>query len=168
MTNIIPFVERKKNIGDPHEDRTEEALRKRGYAVARADVTNEEIRRTLSRTDSFTRYDPDFIAACGSTICYVDAKATLRGPESDYVFVNGRAVEAHIALVASRGIPVYYVFDDMTVLTPAEVIAHAGLHKYRSSGGYVRLARGLGHSFDEIFGLIHPPTWGADPLYRAA
>lgn len=170
MTNVLPFPARKA-VGDKHEDRVEAELVKRGWAVdhtAQEKTLSEQVSRALRRTESKKRHDPDFLVACGSTIRYVDAKGSLRGPRTDQNFVSRKAIAAHLTLIAEQDIPVYYVFDDLGVLTPAEVMRYAGYERLGNAPGYLAVARSRSHRFDDIFGTEHPTTWGASPLFDVA
>lgn len=165
MTNVIPFAERKA-AGDAHEFRVRQELELRGWTVDSygQGILSGEVKRALGRTESLTRWDPEFIAACGSVIRYVDAKGSLRGAHTDQNFISRKAVAAHLKLAAERDIPVFYVFDDLGVLTPAEVMRHAGVERLGNAAGYLAVPRKHSRSFDVVFGSPHTPTWGAAPL----
>ena len=121
---VIDFAVRKA-AGDTHQNRVQTELEKRGWTVDKwgQDILSDEVSRALRRTDSTMRWEPDFVTACGSTIRFVDAKGSLRGGgNTDRNFVSSRSIAAHLRLSAERDIPVYYVFGDLGVLTPAEVM----------------------------------------------
>jgi hypothetical protein len=169
MGSVIPFAARKA-AGDEHEDRVREQLEKRGWTVSPYGqrILAEEIRRALKRTESPARWDPDFVVACGSTIRYVDAKGSLRGMNADLNFISRRALEAHRRLQSDRDIPVFYVFGDLGVMTPDEVLRAAEVERLGTAGGYLSVPRDASRKLDDVFGPVHPPTWGADPLFKVA
>lgn len=170
MTNILPFAERKA-AGDAHEERVEAELVKRGWTVDKRgqDSLSERVKNALKRTESPYRWEPEFLIACGSTIRWVDAKGSLRGAHTDQNFISRKALAAHMLLVAQSDIPVYYVFDDLGVLTPAEVLQRSGCERLGNVGaGYLAVPRKAAHRFDDVFGTEHPSTWGASPLFDVA
>lgn len=74
--------------------------------------------------------------------------------------VERAAVTAHLQLVAWTLLPVYYVFDNLDVLTPHDVLT-AGRHDPYSSAGsgspYYLAALSRSLAFDTTFGA-HGPT----------
>lgn len=164
MTNVIQFAERKA-AGDIHEARVRKELETRGWTVDLygQGILSDPVKRALGLTESVRRWDPEFLVACGSTIRYVDAKGSLRGVRGDQNFVSRKAIAAHLKLMADSDIPVYYVFEDLGVLTPAEMMQLADYERIGNAPGYLTVPRVKSHPFDEVFGAVHTPTWGATP-----
>ncbi|MFD7834577.1 hypothetical protein [Streptomyces sp. NPDC059761] len=48
--------------------------------------------------------------------------------------------------------PLYYVFGDLKVLTPAEVLHYTDHALRRSSGAYHLVSTHRAHAFDDVFG----------------
>jgi len=167
---VLQFPQRKA-VGDKHQDRVKVELEKRGWRVdpQGQDTLSEEVKRALKQTESPERWRPDFLVACGSTIRFVDAKGSMHGVRTDKNLVNKKALAAYLRLTAEQDIPVYLVFDDLGVLTPAEVMQIAGYERLgNASGAYLSVPRSRSRRFDDIFGTEHPTTWGAAPLFDAA
>jgi hypothetical protein len=166
---VIDFATRKKT-GDEHEANVRRELERRGWVVTPGGLgtLHPDTVRALTRTDSMARNGADFVVSCGSTVRYVDAKGCLRSGHTDRLFVNRRSIAAGLRSLALDDIAWYFVFDDLGVATPAEVMKYAEIERLGSASGYVAFPRDRTRPIDEVFGPVHVPTWGANPLFNVA
>ena len=153
MSSVLDYATRKA-VGDTHEARVRAELERRGWTVSPygQGVLPEAITRALGRTNSRMRWDPDFVAANGSTVCLIDAKSAMRGEDAWSYTISRKALRAHIRLWAELDLPVVYVFSNLGVATPAEVMQFCRLSTVGEAGGYVSFAAGLPRPFDDYFG----------------
>lgn len=156
MNNVtmLPRYADRKAVGDSHEDRVQRELTQRGWTVAPygQGVLPEPIRRALRNTDSMMRWDPDMVAAQGSTICLIDAKASMRSEDAWSYTISRKALRAHLRMSADLDLPIYYVFSNLGVATPVEVMQFCRLASLGQAGGYVSFGAGLPRPFDDVFG----------------
>lgn len=153
VTTMSSWVERKA-VGDAHERRVKAELESRGWTVAHYGqaLLPEPIVRALQCTESTMRWDPDLVASQGSTICLIDAKCAMRGDEARTYTVSRKALRAHMRMWVDLDLPIYYVFSNLGVATPSEVMQFCGLARLGDAGGYVSFGCGLPRPFDEVFG----------------
>ncbi|MGW2203224.1 hypothetical protein [Streptomyces sp. NPDC001774] len=99
------------------------------------------------------RQFPDLIAARGSDLVTIDAKDRMPSTDTDRHAISKDTVNAGLLFTAAHApTPLYYVFGDLKVLTPAEV-AHYTSHALRHRSGAFHLVRTQqAHHFDEVFG----------------
>lgn len=163
---IVTSWTARKEVGDAHEARVRYELEQRGWTVAQYGqaLLPEQIRRALKVTDSAMRWDPDLVAACGSYVCLVDAKAAMRGADAHRYNISRKALKAHLAMFAMLDLPIYYVFSNLGVATAVDVMQYCRLTAVSQTSGYVSLPAGVPVPFDEVFGS---PTPAAQAL-RAA
>jgi hypothetical protein len=154
MANMTINWTTRKATGDAHECRVQRELEARGWTVAAygQGLLPEPIRRALQCTESTMRWDPDIVAARGSTMYLIDAKAAMRGDEARTYTISRKALRAHMRMWVDLDLPIYYVFSDLGVATPAEVMQFCGLERLGEAGGYVSFGCGLPRPFDEAFG----------------
>lgn len=157
----------RKAVGDQHEVRTAEELAIRGWAVDfwGQGALTERVSATLRRTDSALRWAPDLIAALGSTLVLIDCKSRM-APSGRHA-VSRASLKAHRGFASLFDLPLCYVFEDLTVLTPDEVVmlGQPGPHSRLGSGGaYLLVETSAGRPFNDVFGAR--PT--ADHLVPAA
>lgn len=156
MSNLITmstWIDR-KSVGDEHERRVKEELERRGWTVDPygQGVLSEATRRALKTTDSRMRWDPDMIATQGSTIRLIDAKGAMRGEDAWTYTLSRKALRAHLRMWTELDLPIYYVFANLGVATPVEVMQFCRLASMGEAGGYVSFAAGLPRPFDDVFG----------------
>ncbi|MGW3289430.1 hypothetical protein ACWDR3_32805 [Streptomyces sp. NPDC001002] len=100
---------------------------------------------------------PDLIAARDDALALIDCKSRMTSTTTNRHAVERAAVRAHLQLSAWTFLPVYYVFDNLDVLTPHDVLTD-GRNGPRSSAGsgsaYYLVGAGTGRSFDSVFGCI--------------
>ena len=58
---------------------------------------------------------------------------------------------------ANERMPLYYVFGDLTVLTPAEVMHYCSVDLRHPGGAYYLVSTRHAHPFVEVFGNQHMP-----------
>jgi hypothetical protein len=153
---VIEFPVRKA-VGDAHEQRVRAELERRGWTVAEygQGVLPDEIRRPLGRTNSRLRFDPDFIAARGSRVVMVDAKSSMRGENADNFTISRKALDAHMRLWVETGLPMLYVFANLGVASPADVLRFCGLKTTAEAGAYVSFSARMPGPFDATFGAAY-------------
>ncbi|MGQ4388868.1 hypothetical protein [Streptomyces sp. SAS_270] len=142
-------------IGEAHERRVAAALRARGWTVQPCGQGTypPAVREALRRTRSALRQFPDLIAARGADLVTIDAKDRMPSTRTDRYAISRDTVNAGLLFTAAHApTPLYYVFGDLKVLTPAEVVhytAHALRHR---SGAFHLVCTEQAHRFDDVFG----------------
>lgn len=123
MSNVISFAERKA-VGDDHETRVRRELESRGWTVDPygQGVLSDNAKQALQRTESPMRWDPDMIATRGLTVCLIDAKGSTKGDDAHTYWISRKALAAGRELWERADLPFYYVFANLGVATPAEIM----------------------------------------------
>ncbi|WP_055567766.1 hypothetical protein [Streptomyces atriruber] len=158
--------QQRKAAGDAHEQYVAEQLTMRGWDVSPwgQGLLTEQIQDALRKTDSFIRWIPDLIAAKETDLALIDCKTRMTSRSTGRHAVERAAVHAHAQLVAWTLLPVYYVFDDLDVLTPHDVLTtgRQGPHSIAGSGApYFLIPATDTHRFDSLFGAGSPAApWG--------
>lgn len=169
MTVItMPTWAERKAVGDAHELRVAAELERRGWTVDLygQGVLSEATRRALGHTDSPMRWDPDLIASRGSSLCLIDAKGSMKGDDAFNYTVSRKALAAGRELWERTDLPFYYVFANLGVATPVEVMQFCHLASIREAPAYVSFPSGLARPFDDTFGI--PPAAAVHRLRQAA
>ncbi|MFC4606222.1 hypothetical protein ACFO9E_00010 [Streptomyces maoxianensis] len=134
----MPSFHDRKAIGDAHERRVAQELRQRGWHVNTwgQGVLAAPVRSALHGTDSSLRWTPDLIAAKGRQVILIGCKSRMTSSTTHRHVVERAAVIAHLQLVAWTQLPLYYVFDNLDVLTPHDVLGtgHNGPRTHAGSG----------------------------------
>lgn len=145
----------RKTVGDAHEQRVAVALHARGWTVhpCGQGTCPPAVRDALRRTRSALRQFPDLIAARGTDLVTIDAKDRMPSTDTDRYAISTDTVNAGLLFTAAHApTPLYYVFGDLKVLTPAEVV-HYTAHALRHRSGAFHLVRTeRAHHFDDVFG----------------
>ncbi|MFB8273446.1 hypothetical protein ACFC96_43640 [Streptomyces sp. NPDC055955] len=149
--------QRRKDVGDAHEQRVARELDIRGWAVDEwgQGVLSPTVSAALRSTDSFLRWTPDLIAAQGRHLFMIDCKSRMTSSTTDRHAVETAAVKAHLQLAAWTGLPVCYVFDNLDVLTPLDILTtgRTGPQTVRGSGSPYHLVPARhALAFDTVFG----------------
>jgi hypothetical protein len=144
----------RKSVGDALEERVARELGTRGWQVGRYGQRTlpEPIRTAISRSTSGIRYLPDLIAfhdRLGPVI--VDCKDRLPTTSSRNYAINKACLNFGSQFAAIIGAPLYYVFGNLSVIIPAEIIAYR-IGDYRVHGSYYLIPDDQGHDFDQVFG----------------
>ncbi|MFD6187178.1 hypothetical protein [Streptomyces goshikiensis] len=145
----------RKPVGDVHEQRVATALRQHGWTVQLCGQGTypPTIQDALRRTRSALRQFPDLIAARGSELITIDAKDRMPSTHSDRYAISTATLNAGLVFTAAHApTPLYYVFGDMKVLTPAEVLHYAQHALRHHSGAYHLVRTDRAHLFDQVFG----------------
>ncbi len=160
ISAIVPDMttwETRKAAGDLLEQRVAEELTIRDWAVSPygQGTFDQAIRSALRQTHSSIRWQPDLIAARGDLVVLIDCKGRMTSTTSNRHAIERAAVQAHLQYSALAGLPVYYVFDGLGVLTPHDVLTagRVGPHTQVGSGApYYLIGSGLARPFDAVFG----------------
>jgi len=103
-------------LGVEHENHVQAELERRGWTVQPwgQGVLDEAIRQALQVREPPCpyRWFPDLIAAKGTKVCLVDPKSDTSKTENFSVEIA--AYGAHTGMWHMWGVPVIYVFDDLT------------------------------------------------------
>lgn len=156
---VVPMTnwQTRKAVGDALEQRVAEELTLRGWSVSPwgQAILDEHTRSVLRRTDSALRWTPDLSVTRGEITVMVDCKASMTSAVSDRHAVERAAVKSHLQFTAFNDIPVYYVFDNLGVLSPHDVMlaGRIGPHTKVGSGApYYLIGTGHDRPFDDVFG----------------
>lgn len=145
-------------IGVEHEQHVTQELEKHGWTVTvwGQGIMPAEIRNAISASAPRFRHFPDLIAARDGELLAVDAKTNLHG--GNRYAVNRDCVFFGLGFHANYGIPVNYVFGNMRVILPGEIMTHGFL---KVSGAYYLVHDRFTHDFDAVFGDAGAPGWAA-------
>jgi Holliday junction resolvase len=146
--------EQRKLVGDQHEERVSRELDSRGWAVAPwgQGILPTPIQDALSRSDSRWKYFPDLVAAREGDVVTIDCKDRMRSTETDRYAIKRECVSFGLQFLAAFGIQIFYVFGNLGVLTPTEVMAYATIGPRVQGGAYYLINGRLAHQFDDVFG----------------
>lgn len=148
----MPSFEQRQQVGDIHEVRVKRELEARGWTVdPQGQATlSEQIRRAVSRTR--WKNAPDLIAARDGDVVAIDAKARMSSAETNRYAISRECVSFGIQFVAAFGVPIFYVFGNLGVLTPQEVMSYGSTGARGMGGSYYLVNGRLAHQFDDVFG----------------
>jgi hypothetical protein len=133
------------------------ALIARGWSIDNygQGTMKHEIREALHSTTSGLRWNPDLIAVRGREVRFVDCKASLQPYPTGRHAIEQAAVRAHNQFIAFYDVPVFYVFEDGTVLTPQDALSFGKPGKPSANGSgrpYCLVDACHGRAFDTVFG----------------
>ncbi len=154
---MVTQWQERKLVGDAHEERVAAALQAQGWTVQRCGQGTYAlpIRHALARTDSALRHFPDLIAARDGELVTIDAKDRMPSTHTDRYAINSATLTAGLLFTAAHApTPLYYVFGDLKVLTPAEVQHYRTHARRHASGAWVMVATDQAHRFEEVFGML--------------
>lgn len=148
-------------VGKLLERRVPEELSARGWHVnpGGQGVLDEPIRAALKRGyGEGIRHTPDLIAARGDEVVLIDCKGRMTSRDTGRHSLSRGSVRAHRQIEAVHDVPIYYVFDDLGVLSPYEVvkIGRRGPHDRIGRRAYYLIDAGLTRPFDAVFGAAPP------------
>ncbi|WP_330242110.1 hypothetical protein [Streptomyces sp. NBC_00525] len=153
----MPSFQRRKAIGDAHEQRVTQELNRRGWHVSPwgQGIMGEPVRFALHHTTSSLRWTPDLIVAQGRQVILIDCKSCMTSQTSRRHAIERAAVNAHLQLVAWTQLPLYYVFDNLELLTPYDALG-LGQEGPRTTAGsgtpYLLVPTTHALTFDRVFG----------------
>lgn len=144
-------------MGDAHERRVFDALNDAGWSVGPwgQGCWPAEVRRAIQATDSLMRWAPDLIASRDDEIVLVDCKGRATSRDTGRHSIEKAAVRAHLAMHGMFFFPVYYVFEDLSVLTPDQVNRFSREGPRRCVGSrtpYVLVDAYRAEPFNAVFG----------------
>jgi len=150
---MASFSERLQ-VGETHERRVADELRRRGWVVDQwgQGVLSKPIRDGLWRSNSRLRYLPDLIATRDSDIVTIDCKDRMQSKTGRYS-VKRECVNFGLQLTA-LGVPVFYVFGNLAVLIPTEVMSYDRIGPHATgSGAYLLVSERNARELDDVFGI---------------
>ena len=142
----------RKLIGDAHEGRVSEELAARQWIVdpwGQA-ILSEQVQRAISRTR--WKNFPDLVAARDGDLVAIDAKDRMSSAETGRYAISRECVSFGLQFVAAFGVPIFYVFGNLGVLTPQEVMSYGSTGARGMGGSYYLINGRLAHQFDDVFG----------------
>jgi hypothetical protein len=147
--------EQRKMVGEAHEVRIAEEMTARGWEVAPwgQGVLTPPIREALTRSGSRWKHFPDLVAARDGEVITVDGKDRMRSTDTDRYAVSRECVSFGLQFLAAFGIPIFYVFGNLGVLTPTEVQSYGTLGPRVRGGAYYLVPGRIAHHFDDVFGV---------------
>lgn len=154
--------EQRREVGEAHEQRVADEMTARGWDVAPwgQGVLPPPIREALSRSQARWRHFPDLVATRDGDVVAVDGKDRMRSTATDRYAVSRECVSFGLQFVAAFGIPIFYVFGNLRVLTPTEVQSYGTFGPRARGGAYYLVPARIGHHFDDVFGA-HEGDWAA-------
>ena len=151
---MATWLER-KGAGDRHEARVAaelEALRWTVHPCGQGTYPSA-VQQALGRSQSALRYFPDLLAARGPDVIAVDCKARLGSANTGRFAISRACLRAGLMFLGTNEpMPLYYVFGDLTVLTPAEVMHYCSVSLRHPGGAYYLVSTRYAHPFSEVFG----------------
>lgn len=150
-------------IGRRHEQRTLDALRERGWdsELFGQSLLTEPMSDRLGRVDTPVRWMPDIIAGKNiggrQRIVFVEAKGGTRYRDTGNHDIQVASLDAAEKWVTFAGgeCPLFYIFDDLGVTTPAAIRASCWEGQYRGNGSgtpFVLFPTAICRPIDAIFG----------------
>jgi len=149
----------RSRVAADHEQHVADELRRRGYRVEPwgLGTFRPVCKAMIQACDSPLRYLPDLIAAPRNQphrAVLIDCKAQLRDA-ADERAIEQDCADAGLALAAAARLPIWYVFSDLAVSSPQDVLATGRLTPPGPNGSgsfYYRVPRALDRDFDAVFG----------------
>jgi Holliday junction resolvase len=154
---MTPFTQRLA-AGQAHEHRVRRELEQRGWEVTPwgQGILPEATRRALTATGTGFRHFPDLIAARAGQAAVIDAKDRARTTRTSRYAVARSCVSFGLQFTAAFALPLYYVFGNLDVLTPAEVMAYGTATPQHGTGAYYLTPQHTARRLDDIFGHPRP------------
>jgi hypothetical protein len=144
--------QQRKLVGDAHEERIAQELQARNWTAdpwGQA-ILSEPVRRAVSRTR--WKNFPDLVAARAGDLVAIDAKDHMSSAETGRYAISRECVSFGLQFVAAFGVPIFYVFGNLGVLTPQEVMSYGSTGPRGMGGSYYLVNGRLAHQFDDVFG----------------
>ena len=104
------------------------------------------------------------VASLGSTVCLIDAKGSMAGEDAYTYRVSRKSLSAGRRIAVELDLPLYYVFANLGVATPFEVMDFVRIRTIGEAGGWVSFSSGLVRPFDDVFGIPRAVAQTALPL----
>lgn len=150
-------------VGDTHQQRIEKELDARNWAVAPwgQGILPEAHRQAIRDSGTRFRHFPDIVATRPGEFVSIDAKDRMHSTETGRYAISKDCVSFGLQFIAAFGIPVYYVFGNLGVLCPTEVMSYGTIGPRSTGGAYYLVSERLAHHFDDVFGYPEPGTAAA-------
>ena len=128
-------------------------LEARGWIVTQwgQGILPDATRRALREIHSRFRYFPDLIASRTGELVTVDAKDCMHSTETGRYAVSRDCVDFGLQL-AALGLPLYYVFGNLAVFCPTEVMSYGQIGPRATGGAYYLVSGRIARNFDDVFG----------------
>jgi len=141
-------------VGSEHEHRVTDELTTRGWTVTRwgQEILPEPTRRAIRAARSRFRYFPDLVASRAGEIVTIDAKDHLHSTDTGRYAVSRECVAFGLQFYAAFALPVFYVFGNLGVLCPTEIMSYGRVGPRSTGGAYYLINGRLAHHFDDVFG----------------
>jgi Holliday junction resolvase len=141
-------------VGQSHEQRVARELEVRGWTVAPwgQGILPDRIKRAIRDTGSKFRHFPDIVAARPGELIAIDAKDQMHSTETGRYAISRECVAFGLQFYAAFGLPAFYVFGNLGVLCPTEVLSYGRIGPGASGGAYHLVSGRLAHQFDDVFG----------------
>lgn len=152
IVGSMQSFEARKRIGDAHENRVAAEMESRNWTVdpwGQA-ILSERTRRAISRTR--WKNFPDLIATRDGDLVAIDAKDRMSSAETGRYAISRECVSFGLQFVAAFGVPIFYVFGNLGVLTPQEIMSYGSTGARGVGGSYYLVNGRLAHQFDDVFG----------------
>ena len=142
-------------IGDAHEKHVRSELEARGWTVDQwgQALLSESTREALAQTSSMLRFEPDIIASKSGLVVMIDCKASI-SPESGKRHLSRQAFEAGLAFAGERLAQFYFVFHDMSVVVPHELLMPGWDGPRNARQAYYVIPNDRCIAFDIAFGAL--------------
>jgi hypothetical protein len=152
MLCAMTSFETRKRIGDAHEKRVAQEMETRGWTADQwgQAILSERVQRAVSRTR--WKNFPDLVAARDGDLVAIDAKDRMSSAETGRYAISRDCVDFGQQFTAAFGVPIFYVFGNLGVLTPSEVRAYGRIGPRGMGGSYYLINGRLAHQFDDVFG----------------
>jgi hypothetical protein len=148
----MPSFQQRLQVGLDLELRVADELRRRGWDVDRwgQATLSVHVQHAISRTTC--RNMPDLMAARDGDAVAIDAKNRISSTETGRFAISRTCVSFGIQFVAAFGVPIFYVFGNLGVLTPQEVMSYGHVGPRGMGGSYYLVNGRMAHQFDDVFG----------------
>lgn len=150
----MPTWNERKAVGDAHEHRVSHELEQRGWTVAEwgKGTMPPEINEAMRASGSPWNHFPDLVASRDGDIITVDSKDRMSSVDTGRYAVKRECVAFGLRFYGSFGIPLFYVFGNLGVLTPQEVSSYGIVGPRVRGGAYFLVNGSMAHLFDDVFG----------------
>lgn len=148
----------RKRLGDQHECYVADQLRSRGWRVSKWGIETQHpiVRAMIQANGSDARFLPDLVTSPRdqpNRVALIDCKAQFRTDQPKRA-IRRECVLAQLGLVAAFKLPLWYVFSDLAVNSPHDVLASGRFEAGPGADMYLRVPRNLDRDFDAIFGPV--------------
>jgi hypothetical protein len=140
--------ERRTSSASPTSLRLAAGPSRPGARAFLPEQTRQAIRNARSRFQHF----PDLVAARSGEVVTVDAKDCMRSTDTDRYAISRECVSFGLHFYAAFGLPLFYVFGNLGVLCPAEIMSYGNVGPRSTGGAYYLVSGRIARIFDDVFG----------------